>query len=451
MWEVRDAPHVTLFNESYTLIDTGEASLQLWDTPGFGDSARLLKRLRGQRHPLLWFLMQTWDRFTDRPLWCSQQALKNVKDEADVVLYLVSAAERPEGASYVDYEMQILAWVGKPVLVLLNQTGPPGDPSTEEAEMESWRAHLARYEVVRGVLSLDAFARCWVQEERLMEALGEILPADRRKDLSKIQRAWHQRNMEVFDKSLQILAEQLSASALQGVEVRAETLWERVGIGRGEINKEYNAARQQLATLLADQVEATTNKLIALHGLEGAAGKRMQQAAREHFHEPTQVSETIWSVLGSFAGGAMGGLIADLKLGGMTFGGGALIGGLATGLGAYALIRSYNLVRGGDQRLHWSREHFREQVRLALLCYLAVAHFGRGRGEWKDSEQPAHWRDVVGAVVEDRQEAIDHLWEQAVEKGAMPDGIFRGMRRLVNDCARSVFARLYSGARFGGD
>ena len=31
------------------------------------------------------------------------------------------------------------------------------------------------------------------------------------------------------------------------------------------------------------------------------------------------------------------------------------------GIGAYALIKSYNLVRGGDQRLHWSREHFREQ------------------------------------------------------------------------------------------
>ncbi len=32
----------------------------------------------------------------------------------------------------------------------------------------------------------------------------------------------------------------------------------------------------------------------------------------------------------------------------MTFGGGALLGGLASGLGAYALIRTYNLVRADD-------------------------------------------------------------------------------------------------------
>jgi predicted GTPase len=36
--EVRDAPHVTLFNESYTLIQEGGKVLRLWDTPGFGDS-----------------------------------------------------------------------------------------------------------------------------------------------------------------------------------------------------------------------------------------------------------------------------------------------------------------------------------------------------------------------------------------------------------------------------
>ncbi len=124
--EVKDAPHVTLFNESYTLLETGGFMLRLWDTPGFGDSARLMKRLKRERSPVLWFLSQTWDRITDRPLWCSQQALKNVRDDADVVLYLVNAAEPPEAAAYIAPEMEILGWVEKPVVVLLNQTGLPG-------------------------------------------------------------------------------------------------------------------------------------------------------------------------------------------------------------------------------------------------------------------------------------------------------------------------------------
>ncbi|HCN76229.1 MAG TPA: DUF3482 domain-containing protein, partial [Verrucomicrobiales bacterium] len=97
--EVRDAAHITLFNESHTLLEDDARLLRLWDTPGFGDSARLLKRLKREKNPILWFLSQTWDRLTDRPLWCSQQALKNVRDEADVVLYLVNATEPPEVAA----------------------------------------------------------------------------------------------------------------------------------------------------------------------------------------------------------------------------------------------------------------------------------------------------------------------------------------------------------------
>ena len=44
--EVRDAQHVTQDAAAYPLLETpaGDA-LVLWDTPGFGDSARLARRL----------------------------------------------------------------------------------------------------------------------------------------------------------------------------------------------------------------------------------------------------------------------------------------------------------------------------------------------------------------------------------------------------------------------
>src|SRR5437773_11411032 len=76
--EVRDEPHVTELSEVYTMLETGDgAALRLWDTPGFGDSARLLRRLRMSGNPLGWMLSQVWDRFADRPQWCSQQAVRN--------------------------------------------------------------------------------------------------------------------------------------------------------------------------------------------------------------------------------------------------------------------------------------------------------------------------------------------------------------------------------------
>jgi predicted DNA-binding protein (UPF0251 family) len=46
---------------------------------------------------------------------------------------------------------------------------------------------------------------------------------------------------------MKLLAEQLTAAVLDGADVRDETLMERVGIRRGEINREYNEARQKLA------------------------------------------------------------------------------------------------------------------------------------------------------------------------------------------------------------
>ena len=75
--EVRDAPHVTEFSDVHVLVETpaGER-LTLWDTPGFGDSVRLARRLRGIGNPLVRFLAEHWDRWRDRPLWASQQALR---------------------------------------------------------------------------------------------------------------------------------------------------------------------------------------------------------------------------------------------------------------------------------------------------------------------------------------------------------------------------------------
>ena len=443
--EVREAPHVTLFNESHTLLESGGFMLRLWDTPGFGDSARLMKRLKRESSPVLWFLSQTWDRITDKPLWCSQQALKNVRDEADVVLYLVNAAEPPEAAGYIGPEMEILGWVEKPVVVLLNQTGTQGSPALEAAELESWREHLKQFEIVRDVLTLDAFARCWVQEDKLMESLAPLMQGSKIPTFLQIQRAWAQRNVSVFQTSVRLISEQLTAALFDGVDVRSETLLERVGWQRDDLNREYNDARQKLATQLADRIEQTTNNLIEAHGLKGEAEHELSQVAREHFHLPQAVSENIWGVLGSFAGGAMGGLIADLKLGGMTFGGGALLGGIASGIGAYALIRSYNLVRGSDQRLRWSREHFREQVKLAFLTYLAVCHFGRGRGEWKESEQPQHWREAVDAVTELHADALDHLWKSGVQKDTQPAVLSRQTNQLTGDCMVALLERLYPG------
>ena len=84
---VRDAPHVTEFADVFTMLETPQGErLQLWDTPGFGDSVRLVKRLRQSGNPIGWFMSAVWDRLRDRPFCSSQQALRNVRHESDQML-----------------------------------------------------------------------------------------------------------------------------------------------------------------------------------------------------------------------------------------------------------------------------------------------------------------------------------------------------------------------------
>ena len=60
------------------------------------------------------------------------------------MLYLVNAGEQPDDAGYVAPELEVLEWIGKPVIVLLNQTGPPR-PRDEDALAETrWRDALQR-------------------------------------------------------------------------------------------------------------------------------------------------------------------------------------------------------------------------------------------------------------------------------------------------------------------
>jgi GTPase Era involved in 16S rRNA processing len=120
--EIDDAAHVTTQSQRYLLQKTQQGDeLWLWDTPGFGDSVRLYERLRQQGNPLGWFLSNVWDRWRDRSFYLSQRALLAARDHADVMLYLVNAAEDPADAGYWSAEMNILAWLNKPVIVLLNQ------------------------------------------------------------------------------------------------------------------------------------------------------------------------------------------------------------------------------------------------------------------------------------------------------------------------------------------
>jgi hypothetical protein len=380
--EVLDQAHVTEVSEAHELIATSDQRLMLWDTPGFGDTVRLLKRLRGEKNPIGWFLHQVWDRITDRPLWCGQEAARNVQQDADVVLYLVAATEDPETAGYIGLEMELLRWLEKPVIMLLNQTGVEGVDEPAEAR---WR-QAAKDWPVAAVLTLDAFTRCWVQEGVLLERVGRVLPAERRDAMASLRSAWNERNLEIFGECCDVVARYLAAATAD-----AETM---SGPSAGK------AERKRAMERLADRLRAATDdmmeRLVTLHGLDRTEAARLVELLERDYDLPAVPVDTKTSALwGGLVTGAMGGLAADVLAGGLTFGGGAVAGAILGALGAAGLAQAYQLVGGDDATVRWSRDFLASLRRDALRRYLAVAHFGRGRGEWRESDRPDRWPEPV--------------------------------------------------------
>jgi 50S ribosome-binding GTPase/Domain of unknown function (DUF3482) len=455
--EVRDAPHVTEWAAMHVLLDSGDDQLRLWDTPGFGDSARLLRRMQQSGSPLGWLLSQVWDRWRDRAFWASQQALRHVQAESDVVLYLVNAAESPAGAGYVSPEMELLAWVGKPVLVLLNQLGAPRAPADEMAEVDAWRAHLSRWPGVKGVVPLDAFARCWVHEATLLHAVQAVLKDERADAMQRLTAAWQASRLAVFDQAMQVLAQSLARQALAKEAVQDDAGWaERVrrlgaALGQRDETGPADQAQQRLAQGLADDARRSTEQLLALHHLDGQVQAEIMQRVQGQFTQRERISEGRAALWGGAVTGAVAGLKADILSGGLTMGGGLLAGGLLGALGAAGLARGINVVRGAERSwVAFSDEALHSAAEAAVLRYLAVAHFGRGRGEWSAGEAPAHWGLTVAAALAPQRALMVDAWQsrggdnaQAADAHA---ALATQLQPLLMAAARDALRRLYPGA-----
>lgn len=407
--EVLDQAHVTEVSEAYDLVKTKDACLRLWDTPGLGDSARLVSRLRREGNPLGWFLHQVWDRYRDRALFCSQQAVRNIQREADVVLYLVNTSEEPEEAGYVPHEMELLGWIDKPVLVLLNQTGPVGS-DRDRAALVQWKEAVKPWPIVRDVLPLDAFTRCWVQEGVLLERVAGLIEDDVHETMEALARAWESGNLTIFDRSCEALGRYLATAALD-----RETL---TGQGIGQTEK--RRAMRVLAQRLDDATRRLMDSLIADHGLVGRYQTDARERLEEDFDSPGQ---TAWTsgragVLGAAMGGAAGGLVADVAVAGLSFGGGAVAGALLGAAGAMGLRRGFQFVREEQTpEVRWASEFLEQLLRQSLLRYLAVAHFGRGRGEWRETGNPERWNAMVEEAIGKSNGRFDEVTSALRDRG----------------------------------
>jgi GTPase Era involved in 16S rRNA processing len=446
--EVADRAHVTVASEAYTLIESDGLIAKLWDTPGFGSNlAKLAKRIRSSGNPIGWILHQVWDRVTDESLFCSQEAIRNIKEDTDLVLYLVDASQSPGTIGYVDLEMEILSWIGKPVLVFLNQVGRP-EPERIAREEEAWREHLRRFTVVKGVSTLDAFTRCWTQEHQILEKAANHLDGEKQKNADKLAEAWIRRNLEVFDKSLDEITELLTFSLLDTEPLKDLRMADKIKkLIANEADPEMEKVQQNMYKRLAARTGETINRIIANHGLEGQTAKELARSSQHEFTFNRKVEEGVTVAVGGAVSGLVGGLAADLVSGGATLGGGAILGMLLGAGTTFLLARGYNLTQTGVNQVRWTEAQFESQVKFIAMLYLAVSHFGRGRGAWQDPENnPGHWEQATDEIIRQNKESLKALWKNGGATG-QKDKIRIEVRKIVRRLLSTALGSLYPDCR----
>ena len=351
-----------------------------------------------------------------------EPALQVARDEGDVVLHVVSSPADHAAAS------ALLAWLGKPVLLLVNGGG----------EL------LADTAAAAAVLPFDGFARCWVQERVLLDAIGRCLPEHKAVGFGRLARAWDERNLDHLREAMAVIARHLLEAARQTEDVSKAPRSLISLVSPGERNANDRRTREAMAAVVArlqrSDAEATS-RLLALHGIDQGAAADLNQRLEEKFVVQQAISAGQAGMAGAATGAAMG-VSIDLLTAGLTLGLAAAAGAVVGGGAAWvAAVWKNQSTPAGNSVVQLSDDMLQAMAEAGLLRYLAVIHFGRGTGASRSEIRP-EWRSEVVAAVERRSADLKEQWilararQQALEPAAALVGILEAI-------ALGVLTQLY--------
>jgi hypothetical protein len=191
---------------------------------------------------------------------------------------------------------------------------------------------------------------------------------------------------------------------------------------------------------LNENIASTTRRLLQLHQLDPSQAAKVNARVREDFKVRAPVDKTQAGLLGAVVSGAATGLSADLMAGGLTFGAGALIGGVVGALTMAGAAWGFNTSTDRNKTTMEFADDFLQTLLVgSVLRYLAVAHFGRGRGNFVEGEAPAFWQTEVETAVAAQAVHLPELWRAAREESGGQARVQESVAAIV----RRVLAQLY--------
>jgi len=190
--------------------------------------------------------------------------------------------------------------------------------------------------------------------------------------------------------------------------------------------------------------------------LMGTAGDDLLITGTTALDGNEAINPTTGAIVGGAVTGLLTGLGADALAGGLSLGGGAIVGAMLGALSGYAFGGAYKLATGGEASIQFQSAALDRLAREALLRYLVVAHFGRGRGDYIDVDSPAHWAAEVDAELAQRRDALHAIWQDAARDGrggtpALAERLRLVLGTILRNLLRHRFpeATILSGDRAG--
>jgi hypothetical protein len=375
----------------------------------------------------------------------------SAREGSDVVLQIVRSAEELHAAA------AHLLWLGKPVLVIFYLPGA----TAIEAQDGLAQCRLAAREIslVADVLAFDAFARCWIHDHILLEAIGRSVPMGKREGYARLAEAWQTRNLARLHDAMAALASHLMLAARQREEVQspALSLKHLVSASEREAGERSSKAAMTAVVERLQQSEArTAAALRRLYGVNEAAAGVLAHRLEEKFVIQKAVNTPQAGMAGAATGAAMGASV-DLLTGGLTLGAAAALGALVGGGAAFVAAAWKNrTTASGATVVQLSDDMLQAMVEAGLLRYVAVAGFGRDGGTVDGApadEQPGEprpfWKSEVVAAVQAQKDRLAPLW--AAARSAPRDSSFAAeppeeLVQILEAVALKVLRGLYPAA-----
>ncbi len=425
--QINDAPHVTSEPERHVYLEGKDDVIWLWDTPGFGHVGKLLTRLERENGKIGWIMNEVVDKLFNRALYCSFSAARNVRTQADVVLYQVNAQEKPEDAGYINDELKLLDALGKPTIMVLNRIDiTPQFSVTDLKNLEkAYFSEFGHYKCLENITVLDAFSRNWLQELRLLNMILPLLEPTKKSGLSRLINIFQDRQNHV-----------LKACAQAAAQVILYTSHQRFSL---EDNQEPEEVFRKLESELQNQIDGYVKNLMKHWDIEAEGRSRFEADIKQISGlAGNKYSEKEIGFLAGFISGVLSGLAADIMTGGLSLGGGALLGGLIGGFGGFSAKKLIDRLKKDEAS--WKNDALVEIFKRLLAIYLLAEHHGRGKGALLLEEPAVFLSETVNKIWPTIKGRVTSLMEDSQTNSRFK----KSLVDLFEYCVGEVEKELYS-------